>query len=129
MSVSGLSKLGQVSVPVKDVDRALAFYRDSLGLPFLFKAPPGLAFFNCGGIRLLLAAAESESGAQAPGSSSVIYFAVDDIHDMHRALVSRGVDFRQGPHLIARLADREVWMAFFADSEGNTLALMAEPKI
>ena len=107
----------------RDLDRGVQFYRDTLGLPLLFTAPPGLAFFDCGGVRLMLDVPEDKE-FDHPGS--ILYFAVDDIHDSHRQLVSRGVEFRRDPHMIARLADREVWMAFFHDTEGNTLALMAE---
>jgi methylmalonyl-CoA/ethylmalonyl-CoA epimerase len=119
----GLSRIGQVSMAVKDLDRAVRFYRDTLGLPFLFQAPPQLAFFDCAGTRLLVEVPTDEE-FRHPGS--VLYFAVDEIHRAHEALASRGVAFRQGPHLVARLPDREVWMAFFGDNEGNTLALMAE---
>jgi methylmalonyl-CoA/ethylmalonyl-CoA epimerase len=97
-----------------------------LGLPFLFKAPPQLAFFDCAGVRLLLDVPEDKE-FDHPGS--ILYFTVDDIQQMHQALVARGLRFRKDPHLIARLADREVWMAFFDDTEGNTLALMSEPRI
>jgi len=122
----GLSKIGQVSMRARDIDRAIQFYRDQLGIPFLFKAPPQLAFFDCAGVRLMLDVPEDKA-FDHPGS--VLYFAVDDIREAHRLLVSRGVAFRGEPHLIARLPDREVWMAFFDDTEGNTLALMAEPRI
>jgi methylmalonyl-CoA/ethylmalonyl-CoA epimerase len=109
----------------RDLDRAVGFYRDKLGLPFLFKAPPQLAFFDCGGVRLLLDV-PADKEFDHPGS--ILYFAVDDIRKTHELLVSRGVVFRGEPHLIARLPDREVWMAFFDDSEDNTLALMSEPR-
>jgi catechol 2,3-dioxygenase-like lactoylglutathione lyase family enzyme len=125
-AVVGLSQIGQVSMRVRDLDRAVTFYRDMLGLPFLFKAPPQLAFFDCAGVRLLLDVPEDKE-FDHPGS--ILYFTVDDIQQMHQALVSRGLQFRKGPHLIARLPDREVWMAFFGDTEGNTLALMSEPRI
>jgi methylmalonyl-CoA/ethylmalonyl-CoA epimerase len=108
-----------------DVDRAVRFYRDALGLPFLFSAPPRLAFFDCGGVRLMLST--PEPGFDHPGS--ILYFAVDDIQRMHDVLASRGVAFRTAPHKIATLADREVWLADFEDSEGNTLALMSEPRL
>ncbi len=124
--VAGLSRIGQIAMNAHDLDRAIAFYRDTLGIPFLFTAPPKLAFFDCAGTRLLLDVPEDKE-FDHPGSC--LYFSVDDIAAMHQLLVSRGVTFRKGPHLIARLADREVWMAFFDDTEGNTLALMAEPKI
>jgi catechol 2,3-dioxygenase-like lactoylglutathione lyase family enzyme len=125
-SVGGLGRLGQVSMRARDLDRAVAFYRDALGLPFLFRAPPQLAFFDCAGVRLLVEVPEDKA-FDRPGS--VLYFLVDDIGETHRLLLSRGVRFVQDPHLLARLADREVWMAFFEDTEGNTLALMAEPRI
>jgi methylmalonyl-CoA/ethylmalonyl-CoA epimerase len=110
---------------VHDVDRAVRFYRDVLQLPFLFAAPPRLAFFDCAGVRVMLSTPEPEF--DHPGS--VLYFAVDDIRAMHASLESRGVVFRTQPHKIATLADREVWLADFQDSEGNTLALMSEPKL
>ena len=126
MGGPGLSKIGQISMNARDFDRAVTFYRDTLGLRFLFTAPPHLAFFDCDGVRLLLDMPEDKE-FDHPGS--ILYFAVDDINAMHQMLVSRGVTFRKGPHLIAKLPDREVWMAFFDDTEGNTLALMAEPRI
>jgi methylmalonyl-CoA/ethylmalonyl-CoA epimerase len=125
MPADGLSRIHQISMRVHDVDRATRFYRDLLGLPFLFAAPPGLAFFDCNGVRLMLST--PEPGFDHPGS--VLYFAVDDIKTMYESLKSRGVHFRAEPHKIATLADREVWLAEFGDTEGNTLALMSEPKI
>jgi predicted enzyme related to lactoylglutathione lyase len=125
MSESGLSRLHQISMRAHDIDRAVRFYRDTLGLPFLFEAPPRLAFFNCGGVRLMLST--PEPAFDHPGS--VLYFAVEDIRSVHQTLASRGVAFRSEPHKIATLADREVWLADFEDSEGNTLALMSEPRI
>ena len=124
-SGTGLSRIHQISMRAGDVERAVRFYRDTLGLPFLFAAPPSLAFFDCNGVRLMLSAPEPEF--DHPGS--VLYFAVDDIAAMHDALRSRGVVFRTAPHKIATLADREVWLADFQDSEGNTLALMSEPPL
>jgi predicted enzyme related to lactoylglutathione lyase len=120
-----LTRIHQISMRTHDVDRAVRFYRDTLGLPFLFAAPPRLAFFDCDGVRLMLST--PEPGFDHPGS--VLYFAVDDIGAMHETLRARGVVFRTAPHKIATLADREVWLADFEDSEGNTLALMAEPKL
>ena len=120
-----LSRIHQISMRAHDVDRAVVFYRDRLGLPFLFAAPPRLAFFDCAGVRLMLST--PEPGFDHPGS--VLYFAVEDIRAAHEALKSRGVAFRSEPHKIATLADREVWLADFEDTEGNSLALMAEPKL
>ena len=121
-TLPGLSRLGQISMRAKDLPRAVRFYRDVLGVKFLFEAPPALAFFDCAGVRLLLNTPEGEF--DHPGS--VLYFAVEGIDTVHTALVEKGVQFDRGPHLIAKLPDREVWMAFFKDSEGNTLALMEE---
>ena len=125
MRAQTLSRIHQISMRVHDVDRAVRFYRDALGVPFLFAAPPRLAFFDCGGVRLMLST--PEPGFDHPGS--VLYFAVDDIKEAHNALKARGVVFGGEPHKIATLADREVWLAEFADTEGNSLALMSEPKL
>ena len=120
-----IGRIHQISMRAHDVDRAVRFYRDALGLPFLFAAPPRLAFFDCGGVRLMLSTPEPDF--DHPGS--VVYFSVDDIQKTHESLSSRGVTFRSQPHKIATLADREVWLADFEDSEGNVLALMSEPRL
>jgi methylmalonyl-CoA/ethylmalonyl-CoA epimerase len=125
MTSAGISRIHQISMRAHDVERAVRFYRDTLGLPFLFAAPPRLAFFDCSGVRLMLSTPEPDF--DHPGS--VLYFAVEDIQQMHDALKTRGVTFRTEPHKIATLADREVWLADFDDTEGNTLALMSEPRI
>jgi methylmalonyl-CoA/ethylmalonyl-CoA epimerase len=119
---SGLDRIGQVALTVGDLDRATDFYRDALGMRFLFRAP-GLSFFDCGGVRLLLGIPEKPE-LDRPGS--ILYFAVDDLEAVHRALATRGVRFSDEPHLVAELPDHDLWMAFFEDSEGNTLALMSE---
>ena len=120
----GLSRIHQLSVRTHDVDRAVGFYRDQLGLPFLFAAPPRMAFFDCNGVRLMLST--PDPAFDHPGS--ILYFGVEDIRQMYDTLRSRGVVFRTEPHKIATLADREVWLADFEDTEGNTLALMSEPR-
>jgi methylmalonyl-CoA/ethylmalonyl-CoA epimerase len=117
-----LSGIGQIAMRVHDIERATAFYRDSLGLPHLFSAGT-LAFFDCGGIRLMLSPAEDP---QFDHPGSVLYFKVADIRAAHAALQARGVGFIREPHLIARLPDHELWMAFFRDSEDNVLAIMSE---
>jgi methylmalonyl-CoA/ethylmalonyl-CoA epimerase len=119
----GLAQIGQIAVPVSDIDRAIAFYRDTLGMRFLFQAPPGLGFFDCAGVRLLL---DAPAKAQAENYSSVIYYIVPDLQAAFEALSARGVRFEAKPHLIARLPDHELWMAFFRDPDGNLLALMSE---
>jgi methylmalonyl-CoA/ethylmalonyl-CoA epimerase len=125
MVAPALQRIHQISIRISDLDRAVGFYRDTLGLTLLFQAPGQLAFFDCGGVRLMLSPAEPEFDHQG----SIIYFAVDDINAAHTALVALGVTFRDEPHLIARLPDREVWLAAFLDSEGNVLAMMSEPRI
>jgi predicted enzyme related to lactoylglutathione lyase len=125
MSTAGLSRIGQISMNARDLDRGVTFYRDALGLTFLFKAPPQMAFFDCGGVRLLLGVPEDK---QFDHPGSILYFAVDDITQQYQALVGRGVKFRGEPHMAAKLPDREVWLAFFEDTEGNTLALISEPR-
>ena len=120
-----LQRVHQISLRAHDTARAVAFYRDILGLPLLFEAPPQLAFFDCGGVRLMLAPPEPQFDHQG----SIVYFGVEDISSAHAALAAAGVAFRTQPHLIAKLPDREVWLADFVDSEGNVLALMSEPRI
>lgn len=115
-----LNRIGQIAVGVEDLERAVAFYRDTLGMDFLFQAPPGLAFFDCGGIRLML---DRPLGA---GRSSILYYRVEDIEAAAAELKGRGVAFESDPHLIARLPGREIWMGFFRDSEGNRLAITSE---
>jgi len=120
-----LSTIGQIAMAVKDLPRAVAFYRDRLGLPFLFQVPPGLAFFDCDGIRLMI---EVPPDKEFDHPGSILYFNVSDIDASHADLEGRGVEFRDKPHLIAKMPDHELWMAFFGDGEGNTLALMCEKR-
>ena len=120
-----LSSIGQIAMPVRDLTRGVEFYRDRLGLRFLFQVPPGLAFFQCGSIRLMVEVPPDKE-FQRPGS--VLYFKVDDIDATYADLKAKGVDFRDAPHLIAKLLDHELWMAFFHDGEGNILALMHEKR-
>ncbi|MGE0553299.1 MAG: VOC family protein [Gemmatimonadales bacterium] len=117
------ASIGQIAIAVQDVDRAVAFYRDSLGLPLLFQAPPGLAFFQTGGTRLMLSRPES---AEFDHPASILYFKVDDVEASHRQLSGRGVEFVDQPHVVHRTDQMELWMTFFKDGEGNTFALMAE---
>jgi methylmalonyl-CoA/ethylmalonyl-CoA epimerase len=119
----GLAQIGQIAVPVRDIERAVAFYRDTLGMQFLFQAPPGLAFFDCGGVRLML---DAPAKAQSENYSSILYFKVPNIHAAFKTLAERGVAFEQEPHLVAKMPDHELWMAFFRDPDGNLLALMSE---
>jgi len=118
-----LGQIGQVSVNVHDLDRATAFYRKKLRLKHLFSVPPKMAFFDCSGIRLMLATPE-RSDLDHP--SSILYFKVQEIEKAHQALVSRGVHFETEPVLVASMATHDLWLAEFRDSENNVLALMCE---
>jgi predicted enzyme related to lactoylglutathione lyase len=124
-TVPGLAAIGQIAVNAHDIPRAVRFYRDTLGMRLLFEAPPKMAFFDASGVRLMLSLPEREE-YDHPGS--VLYFRVDDIDASHATLSERGVNFQDKPHLVARMPDHELWMTFFKDSEGNTLALMAEKR-
>lgn len=118
-----IARIGQIAIPAQDIGRAVAFYRDVLGLRFLFEAPPKLAFFDCGGVRLMIA--EPEGGAAfQPGS--ILYYLVENLPAAHEALVARGAKFLHGPQRVATMPDHELWMAFLNDSEGNTVGLMSE---
>jgi methylmalonyl-CoA/ethylmalonyl-CoA epimerase len=118
----GVSRIGQIAVNVHDVDRAAAFYRDTLGLPLLFNAG-GMAFFNCGGVRLMLSRPEKPE-FDHPGS--VLYFTVPDIQAAHQKMAAGGTQFVDTPHIVARMPDHDLWMTFFHDTEQNLLALMSE---
>jgi len=127
MSISpsiGISRLGQIAVNVHDIERAIKFYRDILGLPLLFTAGK-LAFFNCGGVRLML---DTPEKPEFDHPSSILYFAVPAIQAAYRQLRENGVTFEHEPHLLAKMPDHDLWMTFFRDSENNLLALMSEVK-
>ena len=117
------AKIGQVMIPVEDFDKGVAFYRDALGLPFLFAAPPQMAFFDCGGIRLLVGVLPAGQRAQR---GSAIYFDVPDIHAVFGTLKDKAVKFRAEPHVVHRTATFELWLAEFTDPDGNQLALMSQ---
>jgi len=119
----GITRIGQIAINAKDVNRAAAFYQDVLGLKLLFRAPGGLAFFDCGGVRLMLDRAEKP---EFDHPSSILYFAVPDIQVAYGKLKESGVRFEDEPHLIARMPAHDLWMTFFRDSEENLLALMSE---
>ena len=118
----GLSRIGQIAINVHDLGRATAFYRDVLGMKFLFEVPK-MAFFDCGGVRLMLGLPET---AEFDHPASIIYYRVEDIESVHRTLMARDVRFEAAPHIIARMPRYDLWMAFFRDPEGNLLALMSE---
>jgi methylmalonyl-CoA/ethylmalonyl-CoA epimerase len=118
----GLAQIGQIAIVVQDLERAVAYYRDKLGIQFLFTAGT-LAFFDCAGTRLMLST--PEPGQNASGNS-IIYFTVGDIEAAHRELSARGVPFDDQPHIIANMGTYDLWMAFFRDSEHNLLGIMGE---
>jgi methylmalonyl-CoA/ethylmalonyl-CoA epimerase len=123
MSDVHLSRIRQIAINAKDVKRATAFYRDVLGLQFLFEAPPNLAFFDCGGVRLMLTA---PTGTEFDNASSFLYFLVEDIQAAQDTLTERGAQFFEKPHVIARMPDHDLWLTAFRDSEGNAMGLMSE---
>ena len=120
-SPTAIQGLGQILINVTDIDRAVAFYRDVLGLPLLMRFP-GMAFFDCGGVRLYLGIAEKPEFAH----TSILYFRVGDIVGAHEAMAARGASFVHPPHKVHADARHELWLAFFTDSESNNLALMSE---
>ncbi|MFC7366377.1 MULTISPECIES: VOC family protein [Bhargavaea] len=118
----GITTIGQIGLPAEDIERAAVFYSEKLGLPLWFKTD-NMAFFDCGGVRLMLTVPEHEAFAS---NGSVIYLNTDDIHTRAKELQEAGVPFMGEPHMVAKMGGTETWMAFFADTEGNHLALMSE---
>lgn len=124
MTTLGISRIGQIAINCNNVDRATAFYRDVLGLKFLFSAGP-LSFFDCGGVRLMLSHPDRPD---LDHPSSIIYLVVTDIHTSHQQLLTGKVKVEETPHLIAKMPDHDLWMTSFRDSEQNLLVLMSEVK-
>ena len=120
-----LRDIGQIGLAVSDLEKAVAFYREKLGLKHLFSAPPGLAFFAAGEVRLMLTTPEKPESERF---TSAIYFKVADIQQARDALASRGVTFEAEPHRVAKLPDHELWMAFLRDPDQNLLGLMCEKR-
>jgi methylmalonyl-CoA/ethylmalonyl-CoA epimerase len=119
---SSITQIGQIAINVYDTDRATAFYRDTLGLPFLF-AVGKLAFFDCGGVRLMLSPPE---GPEFDHPSSILYFKVADIHAAYTRLLQQRAKTENEPHVVARMPNHDLWLVEFQDSEGNAMALMSE---
>lgn len=119
------SRIGQIAVVCKDVQRAKAFYKDVLGLPHSFDAGPNLSFFNCGGVRLMLTTAERPEDDHL---SSILYYQIENIEAVQTDLAAKGVNFVNLPHMIAKMPDHELWLSELRDSEGNALALMEEKR-
>ena len=122
---TALSTIRQVAITVSDVDTALAFYRDALGLAFLFQPVPTLAFLQAGEIRVMLT---TPQGAGAVGANSILYFGVQDIVATQSALVARGAKEERAPQLAARMPDHELWTGFLRDPDGNLVGLMEEKR-
>jgi catechol 2,3-dioxygenase-like lactoylglutathione lyase family enzyme len=122
ISDTGIKQIGQIAINVHDTNRAVEFYRDTLGLKLLFTAG-NLAFFDCGGVRLMLGPPEKP---EFDHPSSILYFKVDDIQSAYAGLVGKKVTTEDQPHLVARMPDHDLWLSAFRDSEGNLLCLMSE---
>jgi catechol 2,3-dioxygenase-like lactoylglutathione lyase family enzyme len=122
-SPPALSGIGQIALTVSDVAAATAFYRDVLGLRFLFAAGPNLAFLDAGGVRLMLTTPQGHGEA---GRNSTLYFRTADLAAAHAAIVARGARSERAPALTARMPDHELWMAFVRDPDGNLVGLMSE---
>ncbi len=118
-----LSQIGQIAITVRDLKSMVAFYRDTLGMKFLFEAPPRMAFFDCGGIRVVLG---PEDKANPAHPASILYYKVADIQAAFEALVERGVAAAEKPALVAKMPDHDLWLALLRDPEGNAFALMSE---
>jgi methylmalonyl-CoA/ethylmalonyl-CoA epimerase len=115
-----LQGIGQIAIRTKNQARAVAFYRDVLGMSYLFEAP-SLAFFQCGGVMLMLSP-DAET-AEFDHAASVLYFDVAEIQEAYRTLLTRGVHFRDEPHIVHRAGEKNLWMSFFDDGEGNVFAI------
>jgi len=123
----GLSTIEQIAVNAHDIERAVAFYRDRLGMKLLFSVPPNLAFFDCNGIRLMLSL---PAKPEFDHPSSIIYFNVDNIKQASETLSARGVQFEEQPAFVADMGTYDLWLAAFRDSENNVMGLMSHvPKV
>ena len=117
--------VGQIAITVSDVSKALEFYRDALGLAFLFSPNPQLAFLSAGDVRIMLS---TPQGAGTVGANSVLYFRTASIEDAHAAMIARGVANERAPQLAAKMPDHELWLAFVRDPDGNLVGLMEEKR-
>ncbi|MDE2091531.1 MAG: VOC family protein [Gammaproteobacteria bacterium] len=118
-------EIGQIAITVSDVSKVLPFYRDVLGLNFLFSPNPNLAFLSAGPIRLMLS---TSKGSGQAGANSILYFRVIDITATHAAMVKKGAISERPPHLIAKMPDHELWIGFLRDPDGNLVGLMEEKR-
>lgn len=118
-----VSDIGQIAITVSDVSQALVFYRDVLGLEFLFSPAPTLAFLRAGSVRIMLS---TPQGAGAVGANSVLYFKVNEIENVFTAIVERGAQVERPPQLAAQMPDHALWIGFVRDPDGNLVGLMEE---
>ncbi|MFO7539629.1 MAG: VOC family protein [Chloroflexota bacterium] len=119
----GIQSIGQIAIAVSDMEEATRFYRDVLGLNLLFEAPPGLAFFDCDGVRLMLT---TKQGAEDDHKTSVIYYRVPDIDAAVKALKQKGISFVREPQMTAKMEDHELWIGFVRDPDNTLIGIMAE---
>ncbi|HJQ99796.1 MAG TPA: VOC family protein [Candidatus Polarisedimenticolaceae bacterium] len=117
--------VAQLAMTVGNVERSVAFYRDVVGLKFLFTAPPGLGFLECGGTRLMLATRESGGPDEA---HPAVYYRVDSVRDAAADLTARGIALHKEPHVIAKLPHADLWLAFILDPDGHLVGFMSEEK-
>ena len=122
MPADALNEIMQIAVTVTDIPRTVAFYRDKLGLPLLFQMPT-MAFFQVGSVRLMFGLDENDKRETL---SSAIYFRIADLPATVDALKARGIAFESDPHMIAKMPDHDLWLAFLRDPDGNPIGLMSE---
>lgn len=120
---SDLKRVGQIAINAHEIERATTFYREALGMKHLFSVPPKMSFFDCDGLMLMLSLPDRP---EFDHPSSIIYFDVDDIHQVTHTLSARGVQFEEQPTFVANMGSYDLWMAFFRDSEDNLLALRSQ---
>ena len=120
-----LDRIKQIAIPVNSVEQAKSFYRDTLGMQHLFDAPPGLSFFDCGGVRLMLAGPEAQ-GKDGDQQHPVLFYDVSDIKGTHERIKASGAKALEEPHIIARMNGREIWIAALSDGQGNTVSLISD---
>jgi predicted enzyme related to lactoylglutathione lyase len=125
VQASGVSEIGQIALVVGDVTKAVSFYRDVLGLKFLFSAGPNLAFLDAAGVRIMLT---TPQGHGEVGKNSILYFKVSGVEAMHAAIVARGAANERAPQMTARMPDHELWIGFVRDPDGNLIGLMEEKR-
>ena len=118
-----ISSIGQIAIAISDLEKSVNFYKNTLQLELLFEVPPGLAFFNCGGTRLMLTTLQGE---EKDHHTSVIYYKVEDIKAVTSDLIDKGIDFEREPQLAAKMEDHELWIGFLRDPDENLVGIMAE---